>query len=384
MRRQHLLWCRILWLGVMSLLVWGCASSTKLPDTVSLPQPTSPTPTTPASALQAFEAVVPSSERYLLGSGDKISLSVWRYPELSGEHTIGPDGAITVPLVGAMQIVNLNRQQVTDKILAALSSYYKRLTIDVQVTQYIANRILVLGRVKNPGTVQFNSTEPSLLEALALAGGIAETSGLTAAQALPLSRCAIFRGRDQIVWIDLAPLLTGKNLSLNMRLKRNDIVYVPDIEERLVYVLGQVERPGALPLQPNMSLLEAVAKAGGPTLDAAEGRMQLIRPSTGLNITLDFDNVVEDTTYNAALEEGDIIYVPTNTIAKLNYAVRFLSPFSQILSIYADIESIRADREQRKIDSDRESLDDARDALESEKAAFEQEKSAFEQETSSE
>jgi polysaccharide export outer membrane protein len=72
---------------------------------------------------------------------------------------------------------------------------------------------------------------------------------------------------------------------------------------------------------------------------------------------------------NIGLKEGDIIYVPTNTIAKVNYAIQFLNPFTTLLGIYADITSIRADTQRRKLDQEKENLEAERAAIEAEKAA---------------
>ncbi|HAI68952.1 MAG TPA: hypothetical protein DCM38_05880, partial [Gammaproteobacteria bacterium] len=72
---------------------------------------------------------------------------------------------------------------------------------------------------------------------------------------------------------------------------------------------------------------------------------------------------------NVALQEGDIIYVPTNTIAKINYAIQFLNPFTTMLGIYADIVSIQADTQRRKLDQEEEELRAERAAIEAEQAA---------------
>jgi len=366
---SHILLITCVW--VSSNLISGCSTTVSLPEQFTLPLPREEITLTPPDPLATFKATNADDNRdYLLGTGDEISVDVWGYPELSGTHTVGPDGNITLPMIGNYNIAYLSRQQAAKQITVALKKYYVDLKTTVKVNHYYSNRVLVLGRVKKPGEIRFEMTAPTVLEAISLAGGFVEPTGLENGQSLPFTRCAIFRGRSQVAWIELEPLLKGKDLSLNLMLQRNDILYVPDVEERLIYVLGEVKNPGALRLTPNMSFIEALAKAGGPTIDAAPNRINIIRPNEGINQELALDEIITpNQRLNIALQENDIIYVPTNTIAKINYAIKFLTPFSTILGIYADIESIRADKQRRVLDQQQERLDAERTDLENEKAA---------------
>ncbi len=350
---------------LISFLV-ACSSHEPLPTEFTLPQTPEPQPLTPDFMLANFsEDTEPSDSLYHLGAGDTISVQVWDHPELSGSHTVGPDGLITLPITGSFKVAGFSREQAALAVTQQLKPYYVDLNTTVKVDEYASNRVLVLGRVSKPGEIRFGMSAPTLLEAIAMAGGFQPARNLSTSESLPLTRCAVFRGRDQVVWIELEPLLMGKNLSMNLRLRRNDIVYVPDVNEHIVYVLGEVSKPGAYPLTLNMSFLEALARAGGPTERAAEGRIQLIRPSAELNVKIDLDQVLApDQGKNVALQDGDIIYVPAGIAAKINYALQFLTPVSQILSIYSDVESIRADRERRLLSEEADRLDAERQSLE--------------------
>lgn len=361
------------WLGILMVLMVGCAPVISIPDSFVQTKTTDKEiPITKPSAVEAFQATVENNEtEYRLGTGDSITVEVWGYPELSGKHIIGPDGHITLPLVGPILLNNLSRPQAAQAIMDQLAPYYLDLTVAVRVDNYASNRVLVLGRVSRPGEINFGMTTPTLLKAISLAGGFANASGLNGeAQTLPFTRCAIFRGRDQVIWVELEPLFTGQDLSLNMELQRNDVIYIPDIKEKLVYVLGEVRHPGAFPLTPQMSFLELLAKAGGPTRDGAMDNINVIRPNAGINQPIPLSQVIApNQSINVALQEGDIIYVPTNMIAKINYAIQILNPFATILGVYANIESIRAETERRRLDQEEERLEAERAAIEAEKAA---------------
>jgi polysaccharide biosynthesis/export protein len=360
---------------VIVVLITGCTSqAVPIPESfVQPPARQEIAMTEPESLIKFQEAIIPqdNDKNYHLGAGDVITVEIWGYPELSGKHLVGPDGKITLPLVGPILVSELSREQAAKAITNKLTPFYVDLSTTVRVENYASNRILVLGRVSHPGEISFGMTSPTLLEAISKAGGFAEASGLPAeAQSLPYTHCAVFRGRDQVVWIELEPLLTGKDLSLNLKLQRNDIVYIPDIEEKLVYVLGEVRNPGAFRLTPNMSFMELLSKAGGPTIDAAPNRINMIRPSQNINQSMALSELITpNQKINVALQEGDVIYVPTNTIAKINYAIQFLNPFATLLGIYADIESLRTDRERSRLDQQEEELRTERAQIEAERAA---------------
>ncbi len=369
-RHKYPYFFNVLLIFKLLILIGLVVSCTQAPihENFVLPTPSKKITVTPPDILAKFQdPVLDMQKDYYLGAGDEITVEVWGYPELSGKHTIGPDGKITLPLTGNIRLTDLSREKAAKSINTALTQFYMDLSsVAVRVDKYASNRILVLGRVARPGEILFGMTTPTLLEAISKAGGFAKASGLQGdAQSLPFTHCAIFRGRNQIVWIEIEPLLTGKDLSLNLKLQRNDILYIPDIEEKLVYVLGEVHRPGAFPLTSSMSFLELLAKAGGPTRDAAAGRINVIRPKQGINQPMALSELITpNKKVNVALEEGDIIYVPTNTIAKVNYAIQFLNPFTTMLGIYANIESVRANTQLRNLNQQQERLETERAAIE--------------------
>jgi len=274
--------------------------------------------------LDAFEG--PETTAYAIEPGDDISVSVWGHPELSGKHVVGPDGAIQLPITGTIRVADLSADEAGDKLTRALSDDYVKPVTTVSIEHYNGNQVTVLGRVANPGAIHFNE-QPTLLEALARAGSLENKGGGARQQ---LTRCAIFRGRDRLIWVDLRPLMEGHDPDLNLRLRPNDIVYVPDSADQLVYVMGQVTKPGAYELTPAMSLLDALAQAGGPNDNSEPGQIVLARPSQHLQQVVNLHTLVKGNgDYNFALQQGDIIYVPKNGIAAIGYVLQQISPITQ-------------------------------------------------------
>jgi len=277
------------------------------------------------------EFSAPPIDAYRLQGGDEIFIEVWSRPEISGKHIIGPDGRITLSVVGALDISNLTREGARDAIQTALSKYYKDPAVTVRVDRYTSYHIYVLGRVTNPGALEFES-QPNLLQVLTRAGSL--PVGGSGAEKAGLVRCAIFRGTDRIIWIDLRPLVSQGNLALNIRLAPNDLVYLPDADDRLVYVLGDVTHAGAYRLTPDMSFMDAYSQAGGATDDADVNRIALIRASVGQR-EIDMKQILAGhKELNLALEEGDIIFVPKRGIARFAYYLQKASPITGFAILY--------------------------------------------------
>lgn len=272
-----------------------------------------------AEALAAFEAE--ADPVYRLGPGDRLTLDVWNRPELSGKHTMGPDGQITVPIMGPVRLSTMTREQASGAIHAGLKRYYKRPIVDLRVDEYRANRVTVLGRVLTPGVLEFD-TPPMLLDVLARAGSLPVLD-----KQATLTRVAVFRGREKIIWVDLKRLLNRGDLAYNIRLRPNDLVYIPDSFDTLVYVMGAVDKPGAYRLTPDMSLMDALAQAGGPNDDAQTDEIALYRPGQEAVENLSLASLLTaDRKVNFGLEEGDVVYVPKRGIAEVGYVLRQLLP----------------------------------------------------------
>ena len=286
---------------------------------------------TPAEIIEQFSA--PPIESYALDAGDEIAVDVWGRADLGSRQSIGPDGKITLPLTGTFKIAGLTRDEAQAAIAKGYAPYYSDLSVTVRVEHYNSFRVFVLGRVGAPGALLFDK-QPTLLDVLTRAASL--PIGGAGAEKAGLVRCAVFRGRDKLIWIDLKPLLSDGNLALNIRLAPDDVVYLPDSDGQLVYVLGYVKGPGAFHLTPAMSFMDAIALAGGPTQDAAESKIELIRISNGKQERIPFKDLLARKVPNFALEEGDIIYVPPRKWASFGYASEKITPLSTF-SIFATL-----------------------------------------------
>jgi polysaccharide export outer membrane protein len=238
---------------------------------------------------------------------------------------VGPDGRITLPLAGDLMLAGKTREEAGKIIEAALAPYYTNFSVQVSVNKYTANKVLVLGAVEKPGVVNFDGT-PTLLEALSRAG--MQTAAGPGKAALIPERCAIYRGQDEVVWVDLKNLIDSGNSLADLRLRRDDVVYVPNGGERFVSVLGQVQHPGAVPLTAASTLASVLAEAGGFTEPAGnKPHIQIVDPATGVSRMISFNDLLNPAkSLEIRPKPGEIIFVPQSGFYRATYVVERLSP----------------------------------------------------------
>ncbi len=333
---------RTLCLSLIGLLA-GCASApAPLPGTPEAANALrfKPVEHTAAANLASREDLALLEELvnpvYQLGGGDVLKLDVFARPEVSGTHTVGPDGIITVPLIGNVFVNELTRDDARTLIRQRLQEFFSQPSVTLAVDQYTSNQVTVLGRVERAGAQKFTHP-PTLAEVLASAGAMP----LLDKQAT-LTRCAIMRGRDKLIWVDLKSLLNG-DPSYNMRMKKGDIVFIPDSSDTSVYVLGAVPKPGSYRLTPRMTVLDALAQAGGPNEDAAAQQIAVYRAGAQQMRVIAFSELMDvSRSANYALEDGDVVFIPKSNVAELGYLMRQLSPGISVLTFGLTVKNLTA------------------------------------------
>jgi polysaccharide biosynthesis/export protein len=283
------------------------------------------------SPLETLRRSEPAAdEEYTLGAGDEISIRYAGRTELDSKSAIGPDGRITLPLAGPLVVANLTREEAGQKIAAALMTYYNNITATVEVLTYGSNHVTLLGYVKNPGTINFEQT-PTLLEVLSRGGIETRPDGRVPEQ------CVIYRG-EQVFWVDLQDLLISGSPLADLRLRRNDVIFVPAISTRNVSVMGQVQHPGEIPLSHDSTLTSILSEAGGVS-DAAGNNpeLQIVHRSKGGKTQyVRLKDLLKPTgDLEVSLYPGDVIFVPKSGLSKVGFVMTQLAPFLSVGSFAA-------------------------------------------------
>jgi polysaccharide export outer membrane protein len=243
---------------------------------------------------------------YVIGSADLIAISVMDNKELDTVVSVTPGGKIAVPLIGDIQAAGLTVQELTDRLTQGLGQKVKSPQVTVTLREVNSYRIYFLGRVGKPG-IQASKSEVTLLQGLALAGGILDGADLSLAY--------VARGKERLP-IDFVKLLRNGDQSQNVTLNPDDTVVVPDNLQNVIYVMGEVKQPGMLPIvkERDWTALKAVAALGGFTQFAARGKATLIREQGGQRtiIPIDFKELMQNPQEgkDIPLNPGDILIVP--------------------------------------------------------------------------
>ena len=166
-----------------------------------------------------------SSSTYLIGPGDTLRIFVWRYPEVSTEVPVRPDGKISMPLVEDMQAVGKTSTQLARDLEKSLGTYLKDPVATVTVTQFVGNfneRIRVVGQAVKPQALTYRD-ELSLLDVMIEAGGLTEFAAGNGAK-------LVRRTDNGLKTYDLrlADLLNKGDMSANLEMQPGDIVVIPE------------------------------------------------------------------------------------------------------------------------------------------------------------
>jgi len=311
--------------------VHGQAPSASVPQSEA-PAAQPPDPQLKPNPLDALRKFEPSAdEEYTLGRGDEITVDVAGRPDLQAKLVIGPDGRISLPVAGEIMVAGLSRADSAKAVEEALATYYSNLAVQITVTKYTANRVLVLGAVDHPGSFTFEGT-PTLLQAITQ-GGLPKTGPNQIAD-VP-EQCAIYRGSNQVMWVQLRALVESGNPPADLRLRRDDVIYVPNMTEHFVSVLGEVNHPGPVQLTHASTLASILATAGGTTEKAGmKPRVQVVDSATGKSRVLSMNDVFNPAkSSEITLKPGDIIFVPRSGWYQATYFLERVAPLAELTTM---------------------------------------------------
>jgi polysaccharide export outer membrane protein len=158
---------------------------------------------------------------YHLGPGDVIEISVWKDPELSRNLVVPPDGIISFPLIGSIDVTHLAIADLKKIVTQKLSEFIPDATVTVMLIEINSLKAFVIGKVNNPGEFAID-LETNVMQILAKAQGLNPFASKGSIR--------IIRQQDnKIIKIpfDYGQVEKGKNLEQNIILKPGDVVVVP-------------------------------------------------------------------------------------------------------------------------------------------------------------
>ncbi|MFP8781479.1 polysaccharide biosynthesis/export family protein [Hydrogenophaga sp. RWCD_12] len=159
---------------------------------------------------------------YKLRHGDSLMVSVWRDDALRMQVRVLPDGSITFPLAGRVEVVGLSTPEVEARVAAKLKKYIPDPVVTVAITAADGNQVYVLGKVVRPGAVPLVSPETTVLQMLSQVGGLDRFADGNSIRVLRHSAQG-----TRILPVRYDDLVKGNQLDTNVMLLPGDTILVP-------------------------------------------------------------------------------------------------------------------------------------------------------------
>ncbi len=222
-------------------------------------------------ALVSLGASAQAKPDYPLGAGDAIRVQVFQNPDLTIETRVSENGAITYPLIGAIELGGLSVAVAEKKIATALEQggFIKQPQVNIALVQIRGNQVAVLGQVNRPGRFPLETANTRLSDMLANAGG-ATGAGDDTAIVTGVRNGQAFRKQ-----IDIPSLFLADQVQNDLVLQGGDTIYVH--RAPVFYIYGEAQRPGSFRIERAMTVMQALAQGGGPTTRGTEKRLRLHR-----------------------------------------------------------------------------------------------------------
>lgn len=239
---------------------------------------------------------IATPQNYLVGPGDQIIVDVYGASQRTVSETVSPDGTITIPGYGPIQLAGLSVSAAKEKLRSTLGSRYSSSRINMTVGQTRSILINVMGEVKVPGTYTL-SAFATVFHALYMAGGINDLG--------TLRNIKVFRGGHQISTVDIYDYILNGRMTGNVRLQDNDVIIVGPYDA-LVEIEGNVKRPMFYEMRKNESVSTLLKYAGGFSGNAYKKSVRLLRKTGRLKSVY---NVEEFDMSSFQVDDGDIVSV---------------------------------------------------------------------------
>ncbi|MGY4830280.1 polysaccharide export protein EpsE [Sphaerotilaceae bacterium SBD11-9] len=278
----------------------GCAQQAAVTRPVAaLPSDTPAALPPPAAAEPApvTQAPLDTQRDYVVGPGDVLRINVYQNADLSLDARVSESGLITYPLLGQVAVGGQSIGQVEATLADGLKkgNFIKQPQVGVLLVQVRGNQASVLGMATRPGRYPIEVNGMRLSQLLALAGGVAPGGS----EIVTLS--GVRDGQPYRLKVDISALFTGGTPLDDPLVLNGDTLYVE--RAPTVYIYGEVQRPGPIPLQGDMTLMQAVASGGGLTPRGTERGMRIHRRNAAGKLEV-ISPRMEDIVHS-----GDVIYV---------------------------------------------------------------------------
>ena len=242
---------------------------------------------------------------YRLGPGDQLQIEVWGASEANITQKVTPDGYISIPDVGPVNVNGLTVQAATNRIKAKLSQIYSGMNssnvnlsthVKVSLGQIRTIQVNIMGEVARPGTYALSSFS-TVFHALYKAGGMSKMGSLR--------NIKVVRGGRTVATVDVYDYIINGRSHSDIRLQEGDVILASPYDA-LVLIKGKVKRPMYYEMKSSESIRTLIGFAGGFSNDAYRGAVTVDRNNTKERTVA----TVDDMNYGVfKVKDGDVVSV---------------------------------------------------------------------------
>ena len=234
-------------------------------------------------------------QNYVLGPGDQLIIDIYGSSQETMKLTVSPDGDITIPEFGPVNVSGLTVAAAQSRIRSRLGDYFQSSNIKTSLGQIRTIQVNVMGEVRVPGTYAL-SAFATVFHALYRAGGINSLG--------TLRNIKVFRQGRQISTVDVYQFILNGRLAGNVRLQDNDVIQVGPYD-CIVDISGSVKRPMAYELKKGESLSTLLKYSGGFSDNAYKKLIRVLRKEDLKSVY----NVEEFDFSSFKMSDGDAVTV---------------------------------------------------------------------------
>jgi polysaccharide biosynthesis/export protein len=243
-----------------------------------------------------------------IGPGDLVYLTVFDVPELVLKVRVDASGSVSLPLIGDLKFAGMtvrDTQQLIARELVA-RQLVRVPQVSVLIEEYATQGITVYGEVNTPGVYPLMGPH-RLYDAISAAGGLT----------MKASRTVTILHVGQRDHPEVITLSNENSLGYaDVGIYPGDTIIVS--KAGVVYVLGEVNKPGAFVMENNtsMSLLKATALAGGTTKVASLKHALILKesPQGPVQTEVSLDKISHGKASDLQLHAEDILFVPVSNL----------------------------------------------------------------------
>ncbi len=266
-----------------------------------------------------------------IAPGDLLHITVFDVPEMTQEVRVGANGKAQLALIGDIALAGMTGQEASEAIARELRNKKLLLSpqVNVLVKEFASQGVSVTGEVQHPGIYQVLGSR-TLLDLISMAGGLTNLAD---------TRITVQRrgAAEEKVTVKLKTDDPEASLANNVQIYPGDLILVP--RAGIVYVLGDVNRPGGFVMQDSgkITLLQVLAQAGGASRTASLNKAVLMRKNTQgyVSTKLRVGRIERGQDPDLELRANDILFVPNNRLKNVLSGTQGVASAIGSASIYA-------------------------------------------------